>query len=129
MKVNYLIACDAAVRTSNKLNLLGIFSSISVRSLPARHGQLAIVAEINAEPGEHEFRYVFKDTEGKDAAPATPPGKFKVENVGLGEVVAELRQFPVARAGFLSIQLEINGKVVAQRDILVRLEGQAPASS
>jgi hypothetical protein len=120
MRVNYLVACDGVVRTHGKLNLLGIFNIITVRKLPCVHPFLALVAELNAEPGEHEFQFHFRSSGDEDLAPATPAGKFKVDDVGLGEVVAELRNFPIRKAGFLAIQLVIDGKLQGQRDLLIR---------
>lgn len=122
MKVNYLVVCDGALRTQGKLNLLGLFTVVNVRKLPTQHAFMALVAELNAEPGEHEFWFQFKGSGGEDLAPATPKGKFKVGDVGLGEVVAELRNFPLTKPGFLSVQIVINGKVAGQRDLLVRAE-------
>ena len=120
MKVNFLVVCDGAVRTQGKLNILGLFNVINVRKLPTQQPFMALVAELNAEPGEHEFWFEFKSSTGQDLAPPTPKGKFRVGDVGLGEIVAELRQFPLEKAGFLSIQLLINGVLAGQRDLLVR---------
>ena len=124
MKVNYLVVCDGALRTQGKLNILGLFNAVNVRKFPTQHPFLALVAELNAEPGEHEFWFQFRDSEDKDMAPPTPKGKFKVGEIGLGEVVAELRNFPITKAGFLAIQLVIDGKVAGQRDLLVRKDGE-----
>jgi hypothetical protein len=121
MKANYLVLCDGVVRTQGKLNLLGLFNIVTVRKLPVVHPYLAIVAELNSEPGEHEFVFRFRDTADADLAPTTPVGKFKVDDVGIGEVVAEIRNFPLVKAGFLAIQLMIDGALVAQRDLLVRV--------
>ncbi|MBI2922776.1 MAG: hypothetical protein HYY18_17120 [Planctomycetes bacterium] len=120
MKVNYLIACDGVVRTQGKLNVLGIFTVITVRKVPCVHPYLALVAELNAEPGEHEFLFRFRGSGDEDLTPATPVGKFRVDDVGVGEVVAELRNFPIVKAGFLAIQLVIDGRVAGQRDLIVR---------
>lgn len=124
MKVNYLVICDGALRTAGKLNILGIFNIVNVRKLPTQQPFMALVAELNAEPGEHEFFFQFKSSTGEDLAPATPKGKFKVGDVGLGEVVAELRNFPITKTGFLSVQIVIDGKVAGQRDLLIRKEGE-----
>ncbi|MEK7468361.1 MAG: hypothetical protein AAB074_13200 [Planctomycetota bacterium] len=124
MKVNYLIICDGALRTAGKLNILGLFNIVNVRKFPTQQPFMALVAELNAEPGEHEFWFQFKGSSEEDLAPATPKGKFKVGDVGLGEVVAELRNFPLTKAGFLSVQLVIDGKVAGQRDLLIRKEGE-----
>jgi len=120
MKVNYLIVCDGAIRTGGKLNLLGIFNIITVRKVPCYHPYLALVAELNSEPGEHEFVFRFRGTGDEDMTPQTPVGKFKVDDVGIGEVVAELRNFPITKTGFLAIQLVIDGKLCGQRDLLIR---------
>ena len=122
MKVNYLIVCDGVVRTHGKLNLLGMFNVITVRQLPCVHPYMALAAEINSEPGPHEFLFRFRGSGDEDLAPETPVGKFKVDDVGVGEVIAELRNLPVVREGFLAIQLVIDGKVVGQRDLMVRKE-------
>lgn len=124
MKVNYLVVCDGALRTAGKLNILGLFNIVNVRKLPAQHPFLALVAEINAEPGEHEFFFQFKSSTGEDLAPPTPKGKLKVGEIGLAEVVAELRNFPITKAGFLSVQLVSDGQVVGQRDLLIRKEAE-----
>lgn len=120
MKVNYLIVCDGVVRTHGKLNLIGIFTVITVKKLPCGHPYMALVAELNSEPGEHEFQFRFKGSEEEDLAPPSPTGKFRVDDVGIGEVVAELRNFPIVKKGFLMIQLWIDGKLVGQRDLMVR---------
>ncbi len=108
-------------------------SIICVRTVSAKRrkpeairdaGVMALVAELNAEPGEHEFFFQFKSSTGEDLAPPTPKGKFKVGDVGLGEVVAELRNFPITKTGFLSVQIVIDGNIAGQRDLLIRKEGE-----
>lgn len=125
MKVNYLVVCDGVVRTQGKLNLLGLFNVITVRKLPCTHPYMALAAELNSEPGEHEFLFRFRGSGDEDLAPQTPVGKFKVDDVGVGEVIAELRNLPIVKTGFLAIQLVIDGTLVGQRDLMVRSEGNS----
>ncbi|MBI5367449.1 MAG: hypothetical protein HZA54_10470 [Planctomycetes bacterium] len=119
-RVSYFLVCDSAVRTSGKMNALGIFNTIFVRQFPTVHPNLALVAEVVDEPGEHTFQFHFKSSDENDVLPPPPAGKFVIGEFGSQEIAAEIGNLPLRQPGFLAVELWIDGKKAGQRDIMLR---------
>lgn len=119
-RLGYFVLCDAAVRTSGKMNALGIFNTIFVRAFPGVHPHLALLAEVLDEPGEHTFQFHFKGSDESDLLPPTPVGKFSVGEFGTQEIVGEIGNLPLRQEGFLAVELWVDGKKTGQRDIMLR---------
>ncbi|MBI3268448.1 MAG: hypothetical protein HYZ53_05455 [Planctomycetes bacterium] len=119
-RLGYFLLCDAAIRTSGKMNALGIFNTICVGSVPTLHPHLALLAEILDEPGEHTFQFHFKASDETDIIPASPEGKFRIGEMGFQEVVIEIGNLPLRQEGFLSVEIWVDGKKLGQRDLMVR---------
>ncbi len=74
MDVDLAILCDAAtIDASGKLNILGIFDRIGVRSFPARHGRLSLVLRFSGgidETGSHDLEIALRDPDGGEVVRA-----------------------------------------------------------
>lgn len=70
MELDFAFLADAAVVDgTGKLSVLGVFDRIRARDFPARHGRIALVMRLAAQPedeGEHRVEIVLRGPEDQD---------------------------------------------------------------
>jgi hypothetical protein len=71
MKILMMLMADYAnIAEGGKINVMGIFRSINVRSFPARYPQMSIVAKLEGEFGEEgqerEITIILREDDGKE---------------------------------------------------------------
>lgn len=92
MEVDLALLCDAAtIDASGKLNILGIFDRIAVRSLPARHPRLSLVLRFTGgvdEAGTHDLAITLRDPDGEEMVNAN--GQMRL-GAGPGSVSAGVK--------------------------------------
>ncbi|MDE0072854.1 MAG: hypothetical protein OXR82_10710 [Gammaproteobacteria bacterium] len=96
MRVDLALLADAAtVDSAGKLNILGIFDSITSTRFPAKHGLISLVLRFSAglaQAGEHAIRIRLRGPSGEDVlrldgkvkfgpGPASDGGQLKIPHI------------------------------------------------
>lgn len=65
---NFAIICESAVidKYTNKLYLLGIFTNINAKNVPAIHSGLVVVTNFSGGAGEHDHKIIIKHDDGTE---------------------------------------------------------------
>jgi hypothetical protein len=117
VEIQVATLCDSASDYEGKLCLLGAFDTIVAASLPAVHPHCALAFRIvfrKEEEGMHHLRLTFLDEDGQPVLPpldtpmevSLPPNfYFSARNV-----ILNLQQLELPRAGFYEINLEVDGR-------------------
>lgn len=66
IKQNFTIICESAVidKDTNKLYLLGIFTNINTKGVPAVHPLFTVVTNFSGGKGEHNHKITIQDDNG-----------------------------------------------------------------
>lgn len=129
MQIEVFSLCDAALHTSGKLNILGVFDSITVRGLPAKHPHCAIALRIRfttVEAGAHKVRITMVDEDGKSIVEKPIEGNIEAkfgENTRwvTSDLVFNMQNMQFPKEGQYSIDLAIDGRQQASLPISVRV--------
>jgi hypothetical protein len=121
MKVDIFCLCDFAQPTvDGKLNILGLFDTLTFDRVPARLGLFAVAIKLrigSTDLGEKKFKISFFGPDGKPIltgieavmqVEATPG--FLYSNI---QMVSLIPQLPLLSFGEHSIVLEVDGQLVA----------------
>lgn len=121
-----VIADYASISMGDKLNVLGIFSSIFARSEPIVHLQMQLVLQFEfdaSEWGKKSVQIALRDADGHDlmsvggeiAVPHSPHGEPSVVNQ-----ILLLNNTTFPRFGYYEFQVLLNGHLEANIPLAVR---------
>jgi hypothetical protein len=126
VNVEAFLLCDAATDTHGKLNVLGAFDSIFVRSVPAVHQNCAIVLRLRmsrSEAGEHKVAIHFVDEDGNYIVKPLE-GSIRVgagnELTSATNLILHLQGLKLPRFGELAINLIFDDEPAATVPLHVR---------
>ena len=128
MNIEVFSLCDAAtVDNVGKLNVLGVFDSISSASMPVVYPHCAVALRIrfdNIERGEHRVTVNFIDQDGQHVIPSAN-GNINVnfqdsQRSGAANLVLNLQMFKIEKFDEYSIDLAIDGRKEASLPLFVR---------
>lgn len=119
----FFVLCDAAVETSGKMNLIGLFDRIQTVEMPVMYPHLCVVAKLYGGMDERKHTAVirFVDTLGQDLLPPTPPLDFNFGPSGVAQITLRLDKLPIRKEGFWTVKLFVDGapEPVATHDLVV----------
>jgi len=135
MDVQVAALCDSAADYGGKLCLLGVFDTIGVRQLPAVHHHCSIAVRVvfhAGEEGKHQVKLTLIDEDGRSLLPKIEP----VMDVKMPEnmffassnLVFNLQGMRFEKAGHFSIDISIDGKIVARIPLQVVLLAPPPGA-
>jgi len=119
IKLNYIIFCDCIAESGGKVNILGVFSTIYSKAFPAVHQKFGIALNLSGDPIEHTLNLQFRDTNGKDVIPKTPPLKFKCPEFGDANLNITIENLPLQNPGFLTVEVLVDNKKTGEKDLIV----------
>lgn len=128
MQVDFCALADAANTTAGgKLNVLGVFDRVGVKSLPAVHKQMAIVLRIRVEYAdardEHDLRLALENPDGKklvDLEGATRVGEIEPGTFSHTNQIFNLRDIRFEEEGVHRIRVWLDGELAAEQPLAVR---------
>lgn len=130
MKVELLALCDAATDSGGKLNILGIYDTISAQQAPAVHQRCAIVIKMRfdrSERGEHRLRLNIVDADGKPVVPTLDaPINISFPDAmpsATAQLILDLQNMRFEKFGEYSLDLAIDGRPEASIPVFVRQAG------
>jgi hypothetical protein len=126
-QLGYSIVCDdVRVEMGNKLSLMGVFESVFFGGFPSALLKFAVV---NHWQGVGEFetqvRILFPD---KRELAVAAPSKFTIEALGYADNITFFTNVVFDRVGTYTIQTSLDGKLVAERPLYVRLFQPPPST-
>jgi len=117
MQLEIFTLCDTATDTEGKLNILGTFDQISVKTFPYVYRRIAVALRVRFEPieeGKHPVRISFVNADGK---PVIPPlnAEFGVWFGGgthsvCRNLILEINGVKFDAPGHYSVDLAIDGR-------------------
>jgi hypothetical protein len=126
MKVEIFTLCDQASNQGDKLNIIGAFDSVSVKTVPAKHPHLFIVARVRferSEQGTHKVTAMVIDEDGKII------GNFIGDDIPIGlppnsdalraNFLVRINGFVLPKFGEFRVDLVIDGLQAAQIPLYV----------
>ena len=133
MDIEVFALCDAATEAGGKLNLLGAFDCLYAHKFPVMHPQCSVALRIRfsrIEEGSHKIRINFVDEDGKPLLPslnANTDIKFKEhQQYVVSNLILNIHNLKVEKAGRYSIDLAINGKSEKSLPLFVRMAPPRP---
>lgn len=133
MNIEAFFLCDAATDSHGKLNVLGVFDSIVVASVPATHAQCAVVLRLRltrSEQGEHKLSLRLVDADGQNVIQPLEGGfRFAAgqDTSAATNLILNVQGLRLPRFGELAFQLHVDGTHLASLPVHVRqLPGAAP---
>jgi hypothetical protein len=128
MEVRVAVLADAAnVAQPSKLNILGIFDTLSARQFPAIHPSMALVVRFRLDYSDankkHELRVTFRDEDGTQMGGAgsevvigqVAPGQF-----GHANQILNLAGIKFGKPGHYVFEVTWDGEAKARVDLLVQ---------
>lgn len=110
-ELNYFHFCDTANTTENgKLNLTGIFTEVNIKTLPAVHPQMSLVAGIELDEGTHKIS--IKDEEGalvfddSSVTATTEQKKFSV--------ITNISLYQIKEKGLHKFEILVDGEKIGE---------------
>ena len=133
MTLDVFTICDAATDQNGKLNLLGAFNVIYVRSLPTVHPSCAVAIRIRFEPiesGRHPFRLNIIDDDGRQIAPNLE-GSIDVRETADGtapaaNLILTIQGLSIQRIGTYQFNFALDGRQVSQVPLFIRQIAPTP---
>lgn len=127
MKVDFCVMADAANTTpGGKLNVLGAFDRIGVKSLPAVHKQMALVLRLRVEyadgGAEHEVRLALENPDGKklvDLEGSTRVGEVEPGAFAHKNQVFNLRDLRFEEEGVHRFRVWVDGELAVEQPLAV----------
>jgi len=120
------LLCDYALTSQDgKLSVLGIFSQINLGTLPGASPPFFVVVILTLDAGTYSVRFGIADPSGQQILPEPPPPfDVEVEMPGTDtNLVIQLNNLPLNRAGIYQIQLFVDGRIV--HSIPLNVQGSA----
>lgn len=125
----FFVLCDAAVETSGKLNLLGLFDRIQIVDLPTQYPGFCVVAKLwgGMDTSRHQAVIRFVDSSEQDLLPPTPPLDFQFGPSGIAQLTLRIDKLPVRKEGFWTVKLFVDAAPapVATHDLVVERVSRA----
>ena len=125
------LADYASISLGDKLNILGIFSTIMARAEPAVHGQMQLVVQYEFDPleaGPKEARVILSGPDGEELVnmhgeilvPRVPRGESAVINQ-----ILQLNNVTFPHFGRYEFRVLLNGRLEASVPLAVRRAEEA----
>jgi hypothetical protein len=123
----YSLLCDdVRLELGNKLSLMGLFENVFLPSFPAGIIRFATVNHwLGVGDFETQVRVVSPD--GREIA-VSAPSAFRIESQGYADNITFFANVTLERAGTYQVRTYLDGKMVAERPLFVRLIQQAPTT-
>jgi hypothetical protein len=123
----YSILCDdVRLEMGNKLSLMGIFENVFLSSFPATLLKCAVVNHwVGA--GDYETQVRIVSPEGREVAVSAPSG-FRIDPQGYADNVTFFTNVVLDRAGTYMIRTSLDGKMLSERALYVRMVQQPPST-
>ncbi len=127
MRVRIAALADyASISLGDKLNVLGVFSTIMARQEPVVHAQMQLVVQLEFDPteaGKKESRIMLVDRDGRELL--ATGGEIVVPRAPLGEPavinqILVLNSVTFPRFGRYEFRLLINGRLEAAIPVTVK---------
>lgn len=117
MNIDVFTLCDAATNTNGKLNIFGVFNTISATKTPAIHAQCAVALRTRfsrLEQGKHQIQLRFVDADGKSIMPDLD-GELNVKfdngsMYAVSELVLQIQRLVFPKFGDYAVDLMIDGR-------------------
>jgi hypothetical protein len=127
--VKAFLVCDAVIHEAgtDKKSCIGIFHRIHARAFPARHGLLAIYANLTDAQGEYTFRLTLSRLrDGREiGGGATPPIRIP-DPLHTAELAFRLQDLVFPEPGKYEFILHANGEPIARKEIAVLAPAPEP---
>ncbi len=127
MNIEIFTLCDAATDQRGRLNILGAFDTVWVKSAPIKYPQFSIALRIrflSIERGSHAVSVNLVDFDGKALI---PPAKGDIQinfpedqRSGIANLILNFQQVQFPTCSHYSIDLNINGKNEASLPLIVK---------
>ncbi len=129
MIIETFLLSDAATDSQGKLNVLGAFDTILVKSLPATHPACAVAIRIRFKPTEyglHNIEIALKDSKSKGIiAPATIKLDVKSTDSLMPSasvnVIMNINGLKIESSGTHTISLVVDKKEIASIPLFVKI--------
>ena len=117
LELELLIISDyASVSKEGKISIMGIFDKVNIKKLPARHGQMYLVAVIKGEPwSEHKIEVEITDPLGKRIGGSKADSKFG--DSGKTNFISSIPGMPITRRGKYKFTLKVDSKKLGSTKI------------
>lgn len=126
VELHSLLLCDHAITAQDgKVSAIGLFSQINVTRLPTTYGRMFIVAQLEADQGQHELTLQVVDPHG-DPLLARPP-RMRIEvpaGATTANIVADLKGLQLKELGRHRIELRAGDRVLGNAPLNVNLVWQ-----
>jgi hypothetical protein len=123
----YSILCDdVRLEMGNKLSLMGIFENIFLPAFPAMLLKCAVVNHWMGA-GDFETQVKVLSPDGREVA-ASALSSFRIEAQGSADNVTFFANVQVERAGTYTIRTFLDGKMVSEKPLYVRMVQQPPTT-
>ena len=123
LELHSLVICDHAITAQDgKISAIGIFGQITVSRLPSAHGQLFIVAILEADPGSHELTMQVVAPSGQPGLAHPPTMRLEVPpNTTTANIVADLQGLEIRELGRHRVELRAGDRVLGTTPFNVNL--------
>jgi len=123
----YSILCDdVRLEMGNRLSLMGIFEHVFFPSFPAGILRFAAINHwVGVGDFETQVRVIAPD--GRDIATSST-SQFRIESQGYADNVTFFGNVALEKPGTYTVRTFLDGKVVSERPLFVRLVQQAPTT-
>lgn len=123
----YSILCDdVRLELGNKLSLMGIFENLFPQAFPAMLLKFAVVNHW-VGVGDFQTQVWILSPEGKEVA-VSAQSAFRIESQGYADNVTFFANVTLDRAGTYLVRTVLDGRVVLERPLYVRLAQPPPSS-
>ena len=123
----YSLLCDdVRLELGNKLSVMGLFENVFLPSFPAGILRFATVNHwLGVGDFETQVRIVSPD--GREIA-VSAPSAFRIESHGYADNITFFANVTLERAGTYQVRTYLDGKMVSERPLFVRLIQQPPST-
>ena len=135
MELRTSVICDSASDYHGKLCILGAFDTVWSAKFPTKHPHCSLALRFlftGADVGNHKFKVVFVDADGKELLP-NGPLKFGIQIGSVPDdqyflsrnLVVNMQGLPLPAAGQYAFDIQCNGRVIS-RIPLQAIQGRSP---
>jgi hypothetical protein len=120
-----LLVCDSVITeaATNKVTIVGAFSSISASNFPAMHFRMCLFAEVTDGKGDIPMTFQIVDVD-EETTVFKGDGVLKVSNpLVIGRLVIQLGPLVFPAPGEYRVQLIADGEHLIERRLLLIQEG------
>lgn len=119
-KLNFIVFCDEAKLTDNKLDMRGVFDSIYAEGFPAIHKNLDIVVNFDVEKGQSgtEFFVIRKD----GGEPILTSQKFIVTGAkAKQQLIHKVQGLNLPKSGKYVVEIYVDDKIIGSNYFMASL--------